>query len=84
MCNSGRISREYLRAIDWWLDVSRRISDTGTNYRPDFMYSDYLIHTIAIVHGSFANLIDSVRSKRMLVRSVDDLMRVRHTDRSRY
>ncbi|WP_146021750.1 MULTISPECIES: hypothetical protein [unclassified Pseudomonas] len=84
MCNSGKISKEYLSSIYWKLDVSRRISDTGTNYRPDFMYSEYMIHTIAVVHGSFAGLIDSVRSKGMLVRSVDDLMRVRHTDRSRY
>lgn len=84
MWNSGRISKDYLNAISWWLDGSRRISDTKRDYRPDVMYSRYLIDTIAMVHGSFAGLVDSLRRKGIVVRSVDDLMRVEYTDRSRY
>lgn len=84
MWNSGKISEQHLSAIYWQLDNSTKISDTDINYRPDFMYSQYIIDTIATVHGSFAGLLDSVRRKGMLVRKIDDLMRVRHTDRSRY
>lgn len=82
--SSGKISEKYLTYISWRLDASRRISNTDRNYRPDIMYSDDIIDTIAIVHGSFAGLIDSLRKKGVLVRSVDDLMRVEYTDRSRY
>lgn len=82
--SSGKISEKYLTYISWRLYVSRRISDTDRNYRPDIMYSDDIIDTIAIVHGSFAGLIDSLRRKGVLVRSVNDLMRVEYTDRSRY
>lgn len=82
--SSGKISEKYFTYISWRLDASRRISNTDRNYRPDIMYSDDIIDTIAIVHGSFAGLIDSLRRKGVLVRSVDDLMRVEYTDRSRY
>lgn len=81
--NAGGISKEHLIAIYRWLDSSKRISETGWNYRPDIIYSEGIIATIVAVHGSFSGLLDSLRRKGVTVRSVDDLMRVEHPD-SRY
>ncbi len=82
--DTGYITQEHLNAVHRWLDRSKRISDTGWDYRPDFIYSQEIIDTIAVVHGSFAGLLDSLRRKGITVRSVDDLMRVEHPDRFRY
>lgn len=84
LCTAGKISKDHLNVIHWYLKLSRKISETGLNYRPDLMYSRGIIDAIAIVHGSFKALLDSLRSKGVLVRSIDDLMRIKYTNRSRY
>lgn len=80
----GLISEEKLNEINWKLDSSRSISDTDTNYRPDVMYSQFIIDVIATVYGSFAGLLDSLRTIGGLVRNVDDLMCVEYPNLSRY
>lgn len=83
-CTSGKISKDRLSVIHWYLAASRRISDTRNDYRPDIMYSRGIIDAIAIVHGSFKALLDNLRSKGIRLRRIDELMRLEHPDRSRY
>lgn len=84
MVLEGSVSEEQLIAINWRLESSKRISDTWLNYRPDGRYSQSIIEVIAMLHGSFAALVDSLRETDKLVRSVDDLMRVAYQKRNYY
>ncbi len=81
MALEGSISEEELMAINWRLKSSKGISDTWLTYRPDDRYSHNIIEVIAMLYGSFAALVDSLRETDKLVRNIDDLMRVEYQDR---
>ncbi|WP_157212961.1 hypothetical protein [Pseudomonas sp. M47T1] len=74
----GLISETKKNALKHRLDMSKRIAETGNNYRPDLKYSEYIIYVIAIVYGSFASLLDSVLAVGGPVRNVNDLMHVKY------
>ncbi|PMX28914.1 hypothetical protein C1Y26_00060 [Pseudomonas sp. MPR-R2A7] len=81
MALEGSISEEELMAINWRLKNSKGISDTWLKYRPDDRCSHNIIEVIAMLYGSFAALVDSLRETDKLVRNIDDLMRVEYQDR---
>ncbi|MBD1601843.1 hypothetical protein [Pseudomonas typographi] len=74
----GIISETKIKALKHRLNTSKRIGEASYEYRPDFKYSECIIYVIAIVYGSFAGLLDSVRAVDGPVRNVDDLMHVKH------
>lgn len=73
----GWISETQKNAVKHRLDTFKRKAEAGYEYRPDLKYSEYIIYVIAIVYGSFAGLLDSVRAVGGPVRNVSDLMHVK-------
>ncbi|AFK69479.1 hypothetical protein [Pseudomonas putida] len=78
------ITEEQLIAINWKLERFRGISDTSLDYRPDGRYSQSIIEVIALLYGSFAALIYSLRDTDNILQSVDDLMRIEYREAPRY